>query len=259
MRRLIEPYPAVNVVWLDTVDSTNALAERLMSGWAEVAEEERLADTVLIANSQSAGRGRGVNRWVSPLGGVYATWLGWIPAGRLSLLPMASGVALAAAIEAAVPGVTIALRWPNDLLVGGGKLGGILCRARVCGEDAWAMVGFGINAEVAPVLPASDRNRAVALSGIGWNRDHEETARLLVAGFLAGFAAAVTAPGRTVESWRRRSVHAAGDVMRVREGDAEFEGRFVGLGDDGRLLLKVDGQVRYFAAGELLAGSDAGG
>ncbi len=259
MRRLIEPYPAVNVVWLDTVDSTNALAERLMASWAEFAEEERLADTVLISNSQSAGRGRGANSWVSPLGGVYATWLGWIPAARLALLPMASGVALASAIEATVPEIAIGLRWPNDLLVGGGKLGGILCHARVCGEHAWAMVGFGINAEVAPGLPAGDRNRAVALAGLGWKGDAEETARLLLAAFLANFARAMETPEHTVESWRRRSVHAAGEVMRVREGGAEIEGSFVGLGDDGRLLLQVDGQVRHFAAGELLAGSDAGG
>ncbi|MEW6336150.1 MAG: biotin--[acetyl-CoA-carboxylase] ligase [Acidobacteriota bacterium] len=259
MRRLIEPYPAANVVWLDTIDSTNALADRLMNVWAEVAEDERLADTVLIASTQSAGRGRGANRWESPPGGVYVTWLGWIPAARLQLVPMASGAALAAAIDAAVPGLGVGLRWPNDLLVGGRKLGGILCRASVRGEDAWAMVGFGVNAEIEPGLPARDRNRPAALAGLGWKGDAEEAARVLVAGFLAEFARALAAPNAAVESWRRRSVHMTGEVLRVRVGDAEVEGKFVGLGEDGRLMLNVGGEIRHFAAGELLAGSGAGG
>lgn len=259
MKRLIEPYPAANVVWLDTIDSTNALAGRLMAGWAEVAEDERLSDTMLISNAQSAGRGQGANRWESPPGGVYATWLGWIPALRLPLVPIASGVALAAAIERTVPGVVVGLRWPNDLLVGGGKLGGILCHARVCGEDAWAMVGFGINAEVAPPLPAGVRNHSVALAGLGWRGNAEEAARVLAAAFLADFAKALAAPETTVASWRRRSVHTAGEVLRVRYGDAELEGSFVGLGDDGQLLLKVAGRVRHVSAGELVAGPDPGG
>jgi BirA family biotin operon repressor/biotin-[acetyl-CoA-carboxylase] ligase len=104
--------------------------------------------SVYFADEQLAGRGRGEHAWRSAAGeGLYASVLlrPPMPAGRLHLLPLAAGLAAADAIRAA-SGLTIDLRWPNDLLIGGRKVGGILVESKTeSSEVAFAVVGIGIN------------------------------------------------------------------------------------------------------------------
>ena len=104
--------------------------------------------SVYFADEQRAGRGRGDHTWDSAAGaGLYASVLlrTPIPAARLPLLPLAAGLAAAEAIRA-VTGLIIDLRWPNDLLIGPRKVGGILVEAKISGGAAeFAVVGIGIN------------------------------------------------------------------------------------------------------------------
>jgi len=106
--------------------------------------------SVFFADEQSAGRGRGDHSWHSAAGeGLYVSVLlrPEFPAERLSLLPLAAGLAAFAAISDAA-GLTADLRWPNDLLLGPRKVGGILVEARATGSgtgDTYAVVGIGIN------------------------------------------------------------------------------------------------------------------
>lgn len=104
--------------------------------------------SVYFADEQTAGRGRGGHRWDSqPGAGLYVSALLRLPlpAERLSLLPLAAGLAQAEAIQA-VAGVSIDLRWPNDLLIGDRKAGGILVESKLDGGAlAFAVVGIGIN------------------------------------------------------------------------------------------------------------------
>jgi BirA family biotin operon repressor/biotin-[acetyl-CoA-carboxylase] ligase len=104
--------------------------------------------SVYLADEQLAGRGRGDNVWRSAAGeGLYVSVLlrPQIPAARLPLLPLAAGLAAADAIRA-VAGLTVDLRWPNDLLICPRKAGGILVEARTEGSTvAFAVIGIGIN------------------------------------------------------------------------------------------------------------------
>jgi BirA family biotin operon repressor/biotin-[acetyl-CoA-carboxylase] ligase len=104
--------------------------------------------SVFFANEQLAGRGRGDHAWDSAAGaGLYASVLLRlpIPAVRLPLLPLAAGLAASEAIRA-VAGLTVDLRWPNDLLLGPRKVGGILAESKISGGSAdFAVVGIGIN------------------------------------------------------------------------------------------------------------------
>lgn len=104
--------------------------------------------SVYFADEQRAGRGRGDHTWDSAAGaGLYASVLlrTPIPAARLPLLPLAAGLAAAEAIRA-VTGLIIDLRWPNDLLIGPRKAGGILVEAKTESSTvAFAVVGIGIN------------------------------------------------------------------------------------------------------------------
>jgi BirA family biotin operon repressor/biotin-[acetyl-CoA-carboxylase] ligase len=104
--------------------------------------------SVYFADEQRAGRGRGDHAWDSAAGeGLYVSVLlcSLIPALRLPLLPLAAGLAAAEAIRA-VAGLAVDLRWPNDLLIGPRKVGGILVESKISGASAeFAVVGIGIN------------------------------------------------------------------------------------------------------------------
>jgi len=124
-------------------DSTNSDA-------MAAARDQAPHGSVFFADEQLAGRGRGDHSWHSAAGeGLYVSVLlrPQFPAERLSLLPLAAGLAAFAAISEAA-GLTADLRWPNDLLLGPRKVGGILVEARAAAgreADTYAVVGIGIN------------------------------------------------------------------------------------------------------------------
>lgn len=122
-------------------DSTN-------SGAVQAAQAGAPHGSVYLADEQRTGRGRGNNAWHSAAGeGVYASVLlrpRMLPA-RMPLLPLAAGLAAADAVGA-VCGLAVDMRWPNDLLIGARKAGGILVEARAEGQRvAYAVIGIGIN------------------------------------------------------------------------------------------------------------------
>jgi BirA family transcriptional regulator, biotin operon repressor / biotin---[acetyl-CoA-carboxylase] ligase len=248
---LIDPAPPANLLWFDRIDSSNAVATRLMKAW-DASAEEPLAQTVVVVGEQTEGVGRRGNRWASPHGGLYATWLGWLPSSVLPVLPLAAGVACAEAVEAVCPQVAIGLKWPNDLVHGGRKLGGLLCHARSAGERSWVCVGVGVNIELAPALPTADPNRSVCLRELGFVGELQPAVWALVGTFIARFDAAVAAPVRARQRWLARQVHRPGDALRVRLEADVLEGRFVGFSAEGHLELDVDGRRELLATADLV-------
>jgi BirA family biotin operon repressor/biotin-[acetyl-CoA-carboxylase] ligase len=128
------------LVWSRNVDSTNAWVRRLSAAGAR---EGLLA----VADAQSAGRGRLGRRWESPPGlGLYCSLLMHpaLAGEHLPLLALAAGVAAADSLRrrATVP---VALQWPNDLMIRGRKIGGILLEAWTAGRRSRAVVGWGLN------------------------------------------------------------------------------------------------------------------
>ena len=251
MRPPHSPPLACNLVWLAEADSTNLVAARLVAAWADD-DDDRLGDTLVVAGTQTAGRGRGGHVWESPVGGLYATWLGWIEVAELSWLPIAAGVSLAEAIEAAVPGLAPRLKWPNDVLVNGGKLGGILCQSRTRGGDAWVSVGIGVNVEAAPVLANGDAMSAACLHGHGLAGTADAAIWAITGAIAAGLRPTLARRHELVAEWLRRTVHRPGDVLRLRTGDGVLRGAFVGMSPDGHLELEVGGVTRRISAGELV-------
>jgi BirA family biotin operon repressor/biotin-[acetyl-CoA-carboxylase] ligase len=132
---------AGRLFWRRVAGSTNSDA-------MEAARQGAPEGSVYLADEQTAGRGRGDHGWNSAAGeGLYVSVLlrPTIPAGRFGLLPLAAGLAAAEAIRA-VSGLAADLRWPNDLMIGARKAGGILVEAHAEVEGAvFAVVGMGIN------------------------------------------------------------------------------------------------------------------
>jgi len=246
------PPSEANLVWLDETDSTNALAARLVAAWLE-GEHARLGDTLLMTAVQRAGRGRGEHRWESPLGGVYVTWLGWVTRQELSWVPLAAGVSLCESIEGIWSSPAIGLKWPNDLLIAGRKVGGILCQARGAGEEAWAAVGFGVNVAVTPQLEGAGGVTPGSLQEVGFGGDAASFERELAALFAVRFRSLLPHPEETRQRWLSRSVVGLGELVRVRTGSRLLEGRFGGLEMDGRLVVET-GQTRtVVSTGEIVS------
>jgi BirA family biotin operon repressor/biotin-[acetyl-CoA-carboxylase] ligase len=115
--------------------------------------------SVYFADEQRAGRGRGDHAWHSAAGqGLYVSVLlrPRLPASRLPLLPLAAGLAAVDAVRA-VTGLTVDIRWPNDLLLADRKTGGILVEAKTeAGTVAFAVVGIGINVHQQAFDPGLD-------------------------------------------------------------------------------------------------------
>jgi BirA family biotin operon repressor/biotin-[acetyl-CoA-carboxylase] ligase len=145
------------LIRVPSVNSTMDLLHGLAADGAE-------AGTVVVAGEQTGGRGSRGRGWQSPPGGL---WLSALFRPRSSagveLFGLRIGLAVADAVEALGPGIAVQIKWPNDLMVGDRKLGGILCEARWQGETlAWMVAGVGLN--VANSIPVDLAGTATALA-----------------------------------------------------------------------------------------------
>jgi BirA family biotin operon repressor/biotin-[acetyl-CoA-carboxylase] ligase len=129
------------VVCLDSVTSTNDVAKQLV-------EEGAPEGTVVLGEEQTVGRGRQRRKWVAPAGSsLLVSFLlrPTLASDQMPLLLMASALAVATAIEKST-GLEVHFKWPNDILLGGRKAGGILIETGLSGEDLdYAVIGVGLN------------------------------------------------------------------------------------------------------------------
>lgn len=239
------------VLWRPRVESTNDWARRLASGGAP-------EGVLAIADAQERGRGRHGRRWESPSGlGLYCSIVvrPRLPPAGLGLLTLAAGVAAAGALRRRCR-VPAQLQWPNDLMAGGRKLGGILSETSVKGEGpVAAVVGWGLNlAQRREDFPAALRRRATSLRLEGADPVDRAT---LVESWLADLE-------RRLASLERGSVR--GLLRRFRslsptcEGAAllvELEGRrrravSRGLAPDGSLRIDLPEGRRVLRSADLL-------
>jgi len=247
---------ASRVLWFETVESTNDIAASLVAG---APRGPRSVDgVVVVADAQTAGRGRRGHTWFSPPGsGLYVSVV--LTPGQAAdavrataLLTIAAGVALAEAIEVAT-GLPVDLKWPNDLYVSRRKLAGILAEASVAGSSIDAVVlGYGINIGPA-AYPPDLANRATSLeSELGRPVDRhdvfvETLARLAVRydDLLAGRFDGI------LDAWRRRSPSAIGARIQWTTPAGRASAVTAGIDDDGALLVRTGEHIERIVAGEI--------
>lgn len=240
-----------NVVLFDVVDSTHAVALRLIE--QTDSEGLQLRPTVVVADRQTRGVGRGSRRWVSPPGGLYLNWIATgIDEALIGRLPMlAASAALKAIIDSDVP--QAAVKWPNDILVEGRKLAGILVHVRRS-EVICCTVALGVNVEPLsePIEDALQPPTSLA-ELLGAERGAE--ARSAVAtGFVRALEESLSDPEPALERWRTHLVHALGDVLSVRLGSGEVSsGTFAGLTAEGYIRLADDsGRETVITGGDVI-------
>lgn len=214
---------------------------------AEVRTLER--PTLLWAQSQTAGRGRAGRAWQAAEGATLTFSLAWkfsLPLHALAGLPLAVGVTVAEAL--ALYAIEVRLKWPNDLLRDGGKLGGILIETARDGDSCWAVIGIGINvarptdehvaalAAAAPELQA-DRGQVIAALATAL----AESLSLFAQQGFAAFAS----------RWNMRHAHAGREVNIIDHGEVVHRGRALGVDASGRLLLDTERGEMAVLAGDV--------
>jgi len=234
---------AATIVRLATVDSTQSVAFAL-------AERGAADRTVVVADEQSAGRGRRGRSWRAPAGtSLLASILvrSRLPRTLLATLSPTAAVATAEALRRVAP-VTAKVKWPNDVLIGGKKIAGILLESRIgVGDAPVTILGIGVNL-AQPEFPPELAGVATSIAlETGRSVDRETMLAVLLEEFDAwrarlegeGFA-----PVR--ERWRALS-----DTLGRRVTVDTVTGIARDLDHDGALLIDVGGTVQRVIAGEI--------
>lgn len=243
--------PGTAAVVLDSVDSTNEEARRR----AAAGEPGPLW---IAARRQTAGRGRRGRAWVSKPGNLFASLLlrPGVSAAKAGHLSFVAALAVTDAVGTlAGLGDRLTCKWPNDVLLDGHKLAGILLESSAGqgGVIDWVVIGIGINLAHHPDRGDYPTTSLAAATGA---RIHVEQAlSALAEAFAARYEewhTAGFAPVRT--AWLARAA-GLGETVTVRLGAETFAGRFDDLDEDGALLVTVPGRgQRRVHAGEVFAG-----
>lgn len=241
----------LNGIFLSRVDSTQRLARTLLDQC--VHEDEGPLPFVVTALEQSAGRGRQGREWWSPAGsGLYVSLVVPVTDGELlQEMPLRVAAALASFASAQIHG-DCRIKWPNDLVVGRHKLGGILVDAvsPPSPADSWAIIGFGLNYQtpVAALLPEAT---SVFEEAVRARVEAPPFARWVVDGISAVWEAVTSAEPDWAERFARLSTHRPGDTIRFKLDGAEVEGQFRGFDEHGFLQLETASGVRVIRSGEI--------
>jgi BirA family biotin operon repressor/biotin-[acetyl-CoA-carboxylase] ligase len=240
--------PGWTVVAFETIGSTNDEALRR----AEAGAPE---GTVISAGRQEGGRGRRGRAWSSPPGNAYSSTIvrPRCPPERAAQLGFVTALAVCdAALAGLPPTSTVCLKWPNDVLVAGAKISGILLESSV-GTDGLVdhvVIGTGINVAVAPPAGATSF-AAASLRDCGDARDGPAVLQAYLAALAARLAQWREGFTGTRADWLARAAW-LGETVAVSQGDQRIEGRFAGLDADGALLLEPPGgPARRIVSGEV--------
>jgi BirA family biotin operon repressor/biotin-[acetyl-CoA-carboxylase] ligase len=243
------------VHYSETLDSTNDLAKALA---AQGAPE----GTVVVTETQTSGRGRLGREWDSPPAvGLYVSLVlrPMLPPMELPQITLTTAVAVVRAVRR-VAGLAPGIKWPNDLLINGKKLGGILTEMETESDRIrHVVVGLGLNVNnpaFPPELASTATSLALAAGGRRFSRVNllqawlEEFEALYERFLNQGFA-------EILEEWKGFT-ETLGKMVTVRQGPREISGQALDVAPDGALLLRIaNGEIVRVTSGEITPGSVA--
>lgn len=240
--------PSAQQVTVKIVEETGSTNADLLAG-----VHAFTTPTLLIARSQTAGRGRAGRQWLSVPGKSLTFSLAWkfnLPVHALVGLPLAVGVAIAEAL--AMFNITVRLKWPNDVLHEGRKLAGILIESASAGhvphDASWAVIGIGINMALSDSISA-EIGRPVA--NIPWLAELDQD--MLMATLTSGLAEALVqfeheGLGAFTQRWNALHAYSGRAVVILDNGKVLHEGVAVGVDSIGRFLLDTSaGRIAVMA------------
>ncbi|MFD7077329.1 biotin--[acetyl-CoA-carboxylase] ligase [Nocardioides sp. NPDC059952] len=232
---------------LDETPSTNAaLAERARSG-----EEPGL---VITTEHQTAGRGRLDRGWITPARSALTVSAllrpsPSIPVERWPWLPLMTGVAVASVLR--TKGYAAGLKWPNDVLIEGRKVCGILIERIETSEGAAAVIGFGLNTSLTREELPIETSTSLELES-GAPVDRTEMLAALLEELGAAYEIWGSDPDELARRYRELSVTIGEHVRAELPGGEVWEGRATEIDDFGRLVIATDAGSRMVGAGDVI-------
>ena len=228
-----------------SIDSTNTEARRR-------AQAGGFEDCWILADEQTAGRGRLQRNWASPKGNIFTTALFREPGGiRIAgRIPFAAALAVSDLALHYAPNADVRLKWPNDVRVRGAKLSGILIETGNDESGLWIAAGMGINVAEVPESAGQSATYLAALAP-GKYLETIEVFGTLTRFFEARLEQARESFEPVRRDWLARA-EGLGNKVRVSPGGVPIEGVFEDMAPDGGLILRLpDGSLQTIRAGDV--------
>ena len=235
---------AIDLLYLHSCESTNLECQKLGSH-----------QSVVIAEQQTAGRGRRGNCWYSPLTQNIYCSIGVqksLAPELLGLISLQVGVSIAGVLkDSGFP--QISLKWPNDILLHGKKLGGILIETRALGdEEFFLVIGVGLNLHLDDDNLARIEQPAISLQQVA---DHAVDRQQLYKHLIADIAQAVNrfdanSIAALLEQFEQLDAYLGREVV-VKTREQQISGIYQGIADDGQIQINTPDGLRLFAAAEI--------
>lgn len=230
-----KPSLGFRMFWYDTVTSTNDVLKQM----AIAGEEE---GAVVVAESQTKGRGRLARNWFSPMGqGLYVSILlrPRLVLRQTGILPILAAAAVARSIDR-LYSVRPQIKWPNDILLRGRKLAGILCECQVKSASLFVILGIGINMHLQQEeFPADLRNHSISLKTV---KEKQIDKHLLLQAILKDMNRLYpTINGESekiIRQWLKYCGHLNCEVV-VTQTDLQITGNFKGITKNGAALIEL--------------------
>jgi BirA family biotin operon repressor/biotin-[acetyl-CoA-carboxylase] ligase len=232
-----------NIRYFPSVSSTMDEARREIRQGAK-------EGTVIIAGEQTGGRGRLKRAWIAPHGNIALSIILYPNTTSLPYLIMMASLAAAQSIESAA-GVKTQIKWPNDILIGGKKVCGILIENEVKGNKAASIIGIGINVDLNVTEHAEIADTATSLKSESKKEDlRVSIIRRLLTEFERLYRQ-LPAGKPIYEAWRDR-LQTLGKKVRATSGNRTIEGIAESVDESGALWIRDEGgEVRKVVAGDV--------
>ena len=233
------------ILFVEEVHSTNDEARRL-SG---LGEKE---GTVVVASSQVKGRGRLGRRWISPPGGIYLSIIlkPYISASRLSIITLLSSVAVVRTIRGLTK-LDTSVKWPNDIVICGKKVGGVLCEA----IKSTIIVGIGINLNTSiSLFPSSLKKQVTSIKfELGSNMNSDSVIKILLEEIDKLYRDFLHhKQDEIISEWSALS-QTLGNRVRIETTKGVISGHAERIGNRGELLVRgYDGKIKKVYSGDAI-------
>lgn len=241
------------VYYFEEIDSTQNFAE-------QIALDEKENGTIVIAEKQTAGKGRLDRKWTSPKGGIWFSLIihPKFDVSTSTLVPIAGAVALAMAIKITLD-IDVSVKWPNDITLNGKKVAGMLVDASFQANNIdYLILGIGINFDIDAKKIEKRLSKSANFYGVNSLRKKDDSTppKILLREFLVQFEKTLIQlnkgeKAKIVKEWTKKA-DKIGKKISINTSDGKISGVTQGIDNDGALKLKTSKGIKKIFVGDVV-------
>ena len=242
------------VYYFEEIDSTQNFAE-------QIALDEKENGTIVIAEKQTAGKGRLDRKWTSPKGGIWFSLIihPKFDVSTSTLVPIAGAVALAKAIKNTL-NIDVSVKWPNDITLNGKKVAGMLVDASFQANNIdYLILGIGINFDIDAKKIEKRLSKSANFYGVNSLRKKDDSTppKILLREFLVQFEKILIQlnkgeKAKIVKEWTKKA-DKIGKKISINTSDGKISGVAQGIDKDGALKLKTSKGIKKIFVGDVVS------